>query len=70
MSRDKAPDNMPTETIRRYIDTARRERDEWAAQASRLRERTAVADSAHANYSADVAEYREWLVNRELEALG
>lgn len=66
---NRAPDNMPTNTIIDFIDNARKDRDEWAKDIERLEERLEAHREAYRRSVERVKEYRQWLVTRTMEEL-
>lgn len=67
MPKDKAPDGMPTETIRRFIETSKRDLREWQGVLKRHEESVRSARSMIAYHTEKEVEYEEWLEKR-LEA--
>lgn len=68
MTRGKAPDNMPTELIERYIDTAKVAKAEWKRAEKDARQRCRTAVERVAYYNRHIAEYESWLEKRLEEA--
>lgn len=70
MPKDTAPDNMPTETIERFIETAKRDLREWQGILTRREESVKSARSAIAYLTENEVEYEEWLAKRLEEPRG
>lgn len=70
MSRDKAPDNMPTENIRRYLESTRAGIQEWGAILADRERGVTTARNAIARCTEQEVEYEEWLEKRLEEERG
>lgn len=64
MSSNRAPDNMPTETIRNMIRFAEQQVTNWLTSAEELRRRLDVAERSNDRYTEDVERYNEQLYAR------
>lgn len=62
----RAPDKMPTQTIRLFIETAKADRNEWARDEKAARQRLRTAEERVKYYDRHITEYEGWL-NQRLE---
>lgn len=64
----KAPENMPTETIRAFIESAENGEKEWRKVEAEAYARLQTAIRAQAERRSTAIKYRGWLWDRESNA--
>lgn len=64
MPKPKAPDNMPTEAIRRFLETAKEEKRQWNQSVKESQARLKSAKGMVAYHTEREAEYKGWLAKR------